>query len=52
MTFSRLSSKLLKAQAMFDLLKKYQWQAKDKTILFHESAQVKNSIRFIKMYLN
>lgn len=30
-----------KAQAMFDMLKKYQWQAKDKTILFHESAQVK-----------
>lgn len=30
-----------KAQAMFDLLKKYQWQMKDKMILFHETAQVK-----------
>jgi len=30
-----------KAQAMFDMLKKYQWQAKDKTILFQEAAQVK-----------
>lgn len=30
-----------KAQAMFDMLKKQQWQRKDKMILFRESAQVK-----------
>ncbi|ENX31959.1 hypothetical protein F889_03854 [Acinetobacter colistiniresistens] len=30
-----------KAQAMFDMLKQYQWQRKDKTILFRETAQVK-----------
>lgn len=30
-----------KAQAMFDMLKKYQWQRKDKMILFRETAQVK-----------
>lgn len=30
-----------KAQAMFDMLKKYQWQRKDKMILFAETTQVK-----------
>lgn len=30
-----------KAQAMFDMLKKHQWQRKDKMILFRETAQVK-----------
>ena len=30
-----------KAQAMFDLLKKYEWQRQGKLILFHESAQVR-----------
>ncbi|OEY92722.1 hypothetical protein BJD20_07715 [Acinetobacter proteolyticus] len=30
-----------KAQAMFDMLKQYQWQRKDKMILFRETAQVK-----------
>lgn len=30
-----------KAQAMFDMLKKQQWQRKDKMILFRETAQVK-----------
>ncbi|MCH7355092.1 hypothetical protein MMP61_05800 [Acinetobacter sp. NIPH 1958] len=30
-----------KAQAMFDMLKKYSWQRKDKTILFAETTQVK-----------
>lgn len=30
-----------KAQAMFDMLKKQQWQRKDKMILFRESTQVK-----------
>ncbi|ENX44424.1 hypothetical protein [Acinetobacter sp. NIPH 2100] len=30
-----------KAQAMFDMLKKYPWQRKDKTILFAETTQVK-----------
>lgn len=30
-----------KAQAMFDMLKKYQWQRKDKTILFYDDKQVK-----------
>ncbi|RPE28220.1 hypothetical protein EC846_3109 [Acinetobacter sp. BIGb0102] len=30
-----------KAQAMFDMLKKYQWQRKDKMILFRETTQVK-----------
>lgn len=30
-----------KAQAMFDMLKKQQWQRKDKMILFRESSQVK-----------
>lgn len=30
-----------KAQAMFDMLKKQQWQRKDKMFLFRESAQVK-----------
>ena len=30
-----------KAQAMFDMLKTYQWQRKDKMILFRETAQVK-----------
>ena len=30
-----------KAQAMFDMLKQYPWQRKDKTILFRETAQVK-----------
>lgn len=30
-----------KAQAMFDMLKKYQWQRKDQMILFYETAQVK-----------
>ncbi|GAA5631136.1 hypothetical protein Acal02_01756 [Acinetobacter calcoaceticus] len=30
-----------KAQAMFDMLKKHQWQRKDKMILFRETTQVK-----------
>ncbi|CAM4317680.1 hypothetical protein F901_01387 [Acinetobacter dispersus] len=30
-----------KAQAMFDMLKKYKWQRKDKMILFAETTQVK-----------
>lgn len=38
---------ITKAQAMFDMLKNNQWQRRDKTILFHETSQVK---RFNTLY--
>jgi two-component SAPR family response regulator len=37
----RFLNAVAKAQAMFDLLKKYEWQRQGKLILFHESAQVR-----------